>query len=416
MRLLRRLSYRAALALLSLVCAAFLAGCGPVKPVIKTITEFGPQFCGALGGVCCHAPVATDPSLGPIVACNKGLGCDVLSNRCVQPCGGTGQACCDGPETRATKWTAAGALYSPNTFNMVEMCNAGACDAQSHRCFSCGTKGGQACCPPDAAQATARCIGDHVECQFSNDAATSGVCLDCGSKGKPPCLWGCDSNLDLRHGLCDICGGELQPPCDRGCNLGLRPAQGLCRRCGGNGQIPCDTGCDVPFKPKSGLCAACGGDGQASCDGGCDAGLLLINNVCHRCGGNGQPPCNQSCNYPMKPVNGVCRLCGANGQIPCESGCNSGLVQRNGVCAVPQPPPPVTCSSVDQACVPDTQPGTHCCQSGTPELCVYQMCRACVPHGQQCLPGGTQICCSAKDGDVCKFDQATEMTICDIPG
>src|ERR1700693_795719 len=107
MRVLRCLSYRAAPALLSLVFAVLLAACGPANNVfLRTqVTEFGPYFCGSLGGACCHPPGSPPASLGPVVACGKGLGCDILSNTCVQPCGGSGQACCDGPETRATKWT-----------------------------------------------------------------------------------------------------------------------------------------------------------------------------------------------------------------------------------------------------------------------------------------------------------------------
>src|SRR5262245_45357288 len=63
--------------------------------------------CGGLGEACCRAPEASQniPAFGPLVGCNKGLGCDITTNTCVANCGGAGQVCCDGPETRAPKWT-----------------------------------------------------------------------------------------------------------------------------------------------------------------------------------------------------------------------------------------------------------------------------------------------------------------------
>src|SRR4029453_2316025 len=95
--------------------------------------------CGGLGQPCCHAPFQNVPAFGPLVSCEQGLGCDITINKCVSPCGGPGQVCCDGPQTRAPKWTADGKVYSPNTWDMQEMCSAGACERQTHRCFACGT-------------------------------------------------------------------------------------------------------------------------------------------------------------------------------------------------------------------------------------------------------------------------------------
>jgi hypothetical protein len=232
--------------------------------------------CGALGEDCCRAPIQ-NPDSGPYVSCQDGLGCDITTGKCVSPCGGTGKVCCDGPGTRATKWTPDGKVYSPNTWNMREMCDQGACDRQSHRCFACGTQDGAPCCPPDAAQATARCIGTHVECEFDPVGFfVSGTCRGCGIKGKPPCRWGCDPGLDIRNGLCDICGGDSQSPCDRGCNRGLGLAHGLCAECGGQGQPPCDSGCN--------------------------SGTILINGVCTACGDEGQPPCaGMTCHGDLHP-------------------------------------------------------------------------------------------------------------------
>jgi hypothetical protein len=373
-----------------------------------------PFACGALGKACCRAPRQNIPAFGPLVSCQQGLGCDITTNTCVSPCGGPGQVCCDGPETRAPKWTADGKIYSPNYWNMQEMCDKGACDRQSHRCFTCGVQDGAPCCPPDAAQATARCMSAFLECEYDPwGFYESGICRACGSKGKRPCDWGCDTGLDLRKGLCDICGGDFQPPCDNGCQPGLGLAQSLCRQCGNAGQIPCDNGCKGGLRLKNGLCAVCGAQSQPPCDSGCNPGTRLINGVCTLCGYNGQPPCDSGCVSPMKVAGGVCRICGANGQIPCDSGCNQGLVVKNGLCATPAQPPPESCSTVGGPCVPDSQPGTHCCQqAGAPELCVYGSCKACIPHGEEVPPWGTQICCTR--GEVVVWDQFLEKAVCGI--
>src|SRR6478672_12850118 len=105
------------------------------------------RVCGQLGQHCCHAPNnLQSPGVGPLVACDKELGCDITTDLCVSPCGGVGQACCDGPETRSPKWTLDGKVYSPNYWNMREMCDSGACAPTTHRCFACGTSDGAACC------------------------------------------------------------------------------------------------------------------------------------------------------------------------------------------------------------------------------------------------------------------------------
>jgi hypothetical protein len=382
------------------------------------IIDLQQYLCGALGQPCCRAPfqnVATD---GPLVSCQQGLGCDIVTGTCVSPCGGTGQVCCDGPETRAPKWTADGKVYSPNRWDMREMCDKGACDKQTHRCFACGTQDGEPCCPPDVAQATARCIGDFLQCEFDPQGFyVSGTCRACGSKGRYPCRWGCDPGLGIRNGLCDICGGDFQPQCDNGCNPGLGLVHGLCRQCGNVRQVPCDNGCNRGLGLKNGRCSACGASGQPPCDSGCGPGTTLINGVCVQCGYNGQPPCANGCVYPMKVARGVCRICGANGQVPCDYGCSGGLIIRNGVCATPEPQPPDTCANINQPCVYDNVQGTHCCQQpGAPLLCVYGSCKPCVNHGEEVRPGGPQICCDAKNGDVPVLDQATEKVICGIPG
>lgn len=402
------------------ICVAgclLLTGCVPKSPL-----RFESPFarCGALGEACCRAPEAVQnvAVFGPLVSCQEGLGCDLASGRCVAPCGGTGQPCCDGPETRALKWTADGRTYSPNSWNMREMCTAGACEKQTHRCFGCGTGDGQPCCPPDAAQATARCVGDRLTCIFDPDSfGESGTCYACGVRGHRPCPWGCDAGLGLRHGLCDVCGGDGQPPCDGGCQAGLAVAQGLCRQCGGNHQIPCDFGCRAGLGLKQGRCEMCNGPGQAPCDSGCSAGTRLSNGVCVACGRDGQPPCANGCVYPLRVAGNLCRSCGAQGQIPCDIGCDQGLIVSGGRCVKPPGTAPgEICATAGEACVADFVAGKHCCRTGGPLLCVYGKCWPCVPHGEECKVGGSWICCSEKDGDSCVLDQASEKVICGIPG
>jgi hypothetical protein len=415
----------------------------------QTLTGIGNHFppplftCGGLGDSCCWAPIQNLPAYGPLVSCDIGLGCDIAANKCVANCGGPGQVCCDGPETRALKWTADGKVYSPTSPFLVNMCGQGACDKQSHTCFTCGMNDGDPCCPPDASQATAFCRGANLTCQYDPVGLyTSGTCLACGIKDRRPCDWGCQPGLGIHNGFCDICGGDTEPPCDNGCNSGLGLLKGLCSQCGRAGQVPCDNGCTGFLRPRNGVCAVCGGGGQPPCDTGCNAGTTLMNGVCTLCGGNGQVPCatgcntgtvlihgvcttcggqgqvpcaNSSCRYPLKIAKGSCQLCGANGQIPCDTGCDQGLmVQNTGLCGQPPPQGADTCAHEGQSCVAGSVPGMHCCTTdATPLLCVYGQCKACVPHGDECKLYGPQLCCSWTD--TCSLDQYSGKAVCQIP-
>jgi hypothetical protein len=408
-----------------LVCVALaLLSCGPRGDTpIRGEVEIDLPFlrCGAPGEACCEAPTSAQniEALGPLVSCQRGLGCDITTRTCVAPCGGPGQACCDGPETRALKWTTDGKVYSPNYWNMREMCDTGACDKQTHRCFTCGMQDGGPCCPPDAAQATARCVGENLQCEWdARGFYESGTCRACGFRGKPPCPWGCEPGLDVLKGVCDLCGAQGQPPCDvTRCKAGLGLLKGLCESCGGNRQVPCDTGCRAGLGLRHGLCVACGSNGTPPCDKGCQPGMRLINGVCMFCGLVGQPPCENGCAYGLGVAQGVCRTCGSVGYMPCDTGCEPGLMVSGGKCVPPAggSPPQQSCAAEGQSCVADWIAGPHCCKSGGPLLCSYNLCRACVPHGEECKIGGPQICCNAKDGDTCVLDPATDKAICDLP-
>lgn len=192
----------------------------------------------------------------------------------------------------------------------------------------------------------------------------------------------------------------------------------MCDICGGTGQVPCDSGCQTGLNVKGGVCSSCGANNQPPCDNGCKAGTVLNGNLCRTCGNLNQLPCSNGCLYPLKVAGGVCKQCGNQGQVPCDNtGCNQGLVNKGNVCSqASNPQNQNNCATLGQSCVADFVNGTHCCQDSGPQLCVFGACKACIPHGQEVPANGTQVCCDAKNGDVPKFDQATEKTICDIPG
>ena len=423
--------------------------------------------CGTLGAPCCHAPQsASNPAFGPLVHCGNALGCDIVEDKCVQPCGGVRQACCDGPETLAVKWTNKGTLYQPmvSAMGFRPMCDNGECDLQSHRCISCGVTLNSPCCPPDAQQATARCYGHDRLCEFDPpDDWVSGTCIQCGHIHDPPCSWGCEDDLEIRKGMCDVCGAEFQPPCDIGCRPLLKVAMGLCRHCGAADQIPCDAGCDDSLKVQNGKCEVCGGEDQKPCDAGCDDGRKLANGVCRSCGHKGLIPCDSGCDAPLEVIDGLCSLCGADTQKPCSKGCHPPLEVIDGFCSacggVTEKPCVAGCNppfkvlggrcmkcgadgevQCDAGCEPGLvlsgdicsqaptqecagsgsdcttpywgQPGPYCCRG---YVCIYGHCSVCIADDQECT-ATLQTCCTP--GWVCKFDQEKPNTLwgfCGIP-
>jgi len=322
--------------------------------------------CGALGKACCHAPTASQnvPAFGPLVSCQQGLGCDITIGKCVSSCGGTGQVCCDGPETRALKWTADGKVYSPNFWNMREMCEAGVCDKQTHRCITCGTHDGGPCCSSDAAQATARCFrdaktGNRLVCIDRWAGDTGGICVECGKSGQPKCLTAgeapCDDGLVERDGICVLCGWAGLPTCDRGepCRDGRSvPNRSFseCLPAGGPNQ-PCrpDGGCDYQglFCNSGRICQPCGHPGQICCPPGrlpgnaaCQQPGECRDNRCFACGYDNMPVCTigDPCKCLCKPVDGWCRPCGHDGQTCCSHpwwACYDGAHCDDGVCRRP---------------------------------------------------------------------------------
>jgi hypothetical protein len=126
-----------------------------------------------------------------------------------------------------------------------------------------------------------------------------------------------------------------------------------------------------------------GGTGGGGCGRGCTNGAICCGNRC---------VFNDSHN------------CGA-----CGNACQFGEVCQGQKC---QSTPPA-CAQSDQACVPDRQPGTHCCQSPSPQICLFEICRVCIAHGQVCPTRSRQICCSPDDQ--CVLDPSDGQVKCGLP-
>lgn len=233
----------------------------PINPFRLSIHDRVFALCGREGGACCHAPanVHAPPEVGPLVSCGAGLGCDITTDTCVSACGNPGQACCDGLDTRATRWTDDGRLFVPNAFNTRDMCQGSSCDPPSRKCIGgCGMSAGEACCGIQPGVGVATCINPALYCEFNAGSWTSGTCRQCGLLGKPACRSepACqDGATEDVNNLCVPCGAIGQPVCD--------------------GAQPCRNG-SVPEPPLHMTCVApppCGHEGEPPCaDGTCSSG------------------------------------------------------------------------------------------------------------------------------------------------
>lgn len=193
-----------------------------------------------------QAQIPYKSNVWPSCQVYSGLGCDLTTFTCVSPCGSAGDVCCDGPDTRALRWTS-NTVYSPTGPTLKEMCFAGYCDKNSHKCIGCISTAGSVCCPPDASQATARCIRSNLNFDFADISSTSGNCISCDVDHSPPCREHCGPGLVLRNGVCYSCGNVNQDLCNDGeynCNYGCKwpgliAVNGICALCGDLGQIQC---------------------------------------------------------------------------------------------------------------------------------------------------------------------------------
>lgn len=191
---------------------AFAQPWGDTEAQKEQIPNF---FCGETGQRCCKAAPTPGGAVIDSPHCSAGLGCDAATNRCVAPCGGDGQVCCDGPDTIAPRGGAhPTGPYCPRGIDTCAkrkpMCNSGTCNNVSRRCTSCGQSVNSACCLPDLQHALATCRGAALACQHSDVSMESGICVSCGGEGQigcPRCAEGQGLTLN-RTGVC-ICDPEV---------------------------------------------------------------------------------------------------------------------------------------------------------------------------------------------------------------
>jgi hypothetical protein len=282
--------------------------------------------CGQPGQSCCKRRSSL-PGFDPRY-CDVGAGCDIATNTCVSPCGGGGQACCDGPDTYAPQGnespTSPFFCRGTDCFPRKQMCAAGACTRETRRCNEqCGKTAGAACCPPDAGIAVASCKTADLVCEFGAQSSQSGTCMRCGEQGQPPCAGGeCRVSAGVRtverNGICIACGYVGLPKCASGrrCDAGATP------------------------DPKGPNCIPGGGQDQPCLEGkfcGYDGMFCDNSNICRVCGAPGQPCC------PNQPLlgGGFTKECGGYSNLQCANFNGRRVCQyKPGQAPGQQPPPP----------------------------------------------------------------------------
>lgn len=183
------------------------------------ISRQGAMLCGLEGFGCCTPPAGVaNPDGTPLVNCGHGLGCDLATATCVAACGGPGQACCDGPETRAPRWTGDGRLYVPTGALVQEMCRNSVCNTTTRLCEgNCGRNAGDACCAPQPGIAVATCLNPQLACAFAPGSQYSrGSCQPCGGMGQLACTHAekCSPGMEeLADGTCG-CGSAATAGAD----------------------------------------------------------------------------------------------------------------------------------------------------------------------------------------------------------
>jgi hypothetical protein len=407
-------------------CAAILADGSPCLPAIDCTN---PAICGA--GARCVRPGADE--FRCTTATTWGNGCDPsLGNQCAQ-----GLFCMDQRDFQVN-WQATvppgfcafdrqlGASCVGAVSGRQQECGEGLFCAADHTCRrTCDT---DANCPCNAGLTCAN--GSSI----SPPGPQGNGCYACADKAtaSPPCSATspcCNPGSDCA-GVAHLGGSYCCHERGNGCGTG----QECC------GTDICRSGACAACTPKGSACTAdgdcCFGNGAKCCGNACTTTATDPKN-CGTCG----KVCPALANAKAPTcVNGACPLVCLDGFANCDNNaangceinlnvdpkhcgacgqpCPAGDTCMNGRCMPPPPPPDAgtgNCSSVMQACVPDNLPGAHCCNSKTQELCVFELCRPCTQHGQVCPQSGSQICCSAAQGDECVFDQFSDTIQCNIP-
>jgi hypothetical protein len=347
--------------------------------------------CGDEAESCC-GPYRDQYGPFGVPHCNARLGCSLVTKKCEQPCGHAGEVCCDRPDTRgfqgATRSSQSTRFYNEGDGNVSAtrpMCAESACDMTTRRCVAdCGANAGQPCCGPEPYSAVARCTKPTLVCRFAPDSYVQGICEPCGALWQTPC----DIGEPCREGterpdssMCEPCGGVGQLPCARGGVATCRP--GLVMRIPGG---RCNRPPPPPSSPTPGLSVGVGAPSGPLCP----PGTIL---------------CGARC-VASDPLN-----CGR-----CGSSCPQGTICEGQRCVAD-----TTCAAVSAACVPATQPGTHCCSTGAdgaPLTCNFGRCVPCIRTGELCPDfQPLQICCDRGPGFnyTCVLDTNSGEAICGVP-
>jgi hypothetical protein len=344
---------------------------------------------GDKGEVCCGPYRYAGGSCGTS-HCNAGLGCNIATNTYEQPCGHPGEVCCDGPDTIGFQGpncaSQSGRIYIDSTGNVVlrkPMCQDSVCDMTTRRCVTnCGANAGEPCCGPQPYLAVASCTKPTLVCRFASYSFERGTCEPCGGLWQIPCEVGesCRQGRERVDGsICEPCGGVDQLPCLQGERETCRPplaVRGPGRRCTYPPPPP------VPTTPSP----------------------VVVD-----------PPGSPSCPLGTIFCGGRCVASDPQNCGSCGTACPVGAV-----CVGLQCVSDSACAQIGGGCVPDNQPGVHCCQGGPQlALCVWGTCRPCIPTGQVCPPFGPQICCDANKGPgfnyQCVLDPNSGEAVCGVP-
>ncbi len=371
--------------------AVLLTACGPTQ------VTCAPSSCS---GCCTPRGECLGPAKQSFESCgtgSPGLACHTClpgqtcgsANRCVTalsdagliddggvPCGGLGEACCNGSSCEGAFSCFRGVCTTPTDAGAV--CGRAGQPCCANSCFAGATCVGGTCVDstPDAGvdaglrlkptgeacNVSTECLDGLCQvfgfplgvctraCTTSADCLAGSQCarnpsgngpaklclVQCTSPGSSPggCRSGylCERNADT-SGV-PVCF----PPCTSNTMCGVAPtcdSRGFC--CGSVGAACCEgSSCAAGNACTQGYCAAaaCGAVGQSCCPGSvCQGQAVCSGTACVACGGVGQACCaNSVCSGSTVCASGSCQTCGGLGQPCCsDNSCTSGSCQ-GGTC------------------------------------------------------------------------------------